>query len=675
MTRILFTFFLFAINIINAQVYVVKDDAVYYYDKIIKGADPLSFDIIKGNNYLAKDKNNVYYKGIKTNYDASTFEIKRMRYDNYYLADKNDIYIGDDKKGYQGIGSNSPKDFNILNKNISVDNDKIYWNYEPIYDADVNSLLILSRGFYKDKNNVYFEDAKTSIPSNNIKFFPSSKKVDFLGAGNSLVDYHGYHYKMNSDTFKYINFNYSKDDEKVLYRSRYLKADTNTFTVPNPEMEFYAKDNQFHFYLGDAFPFNDVSLYVNNEETFRAYHKFLDEQIRKAFKKSNLLVGFEVKDDTKEELYVFPKSNNTRIEKGKYIYINDIPQLEIDTPTFEIFNNDYAKDKNYVYLIYETDVDVTFNIIKGANPKTFKILKNDFDAFCLDDKHVYRRLDKIEGADSKSFEIINRKFAKDKNNLFYRDVNLKGIKYNPNIKIEELNNSYFTIGKNLVYKDYKDRVGVIKNVDKNSIKLLNEQYALVHNQIIFEGKKVGVLSKGETVLFTEDDLLTTSKGNKYINGLKSDTNNRITRIDKADFLTNGEAVFYEDGTLVPSIKLSDILYTVHYKNYIPLRQNKVLYGKKVFDADVATFEMLKGGYTRDAKTVFYKGEKTNYDSKTFHVFDGDFTLDKNGVYYQEKKIQDVNLKTFNVFKRIGFDDTYFYYRGKRILKTSVKSKM
>ncbi len=81
-------------------------------------------------------------------------------------------------------------------------------------------------------------------------------------------------------------------------------------------------------------------------------------------------------------------------------------------------------DKQYVFY---GGVPDDFKIIDGANPKTIKVLNpargcwNCGSCYFVDDKAVYYGLNKIEGADPKTFELVNKETidAVDKNAKYF----------------------------------------------------------------------------------------------------------------------------------------------------------------------------------------------------------------------------------------------------------------
>lgn len=91
----------------------------------------------------------------------------------------------------------------------------------------------------------------------------------------------------------------------------------------------------------------------------------------------------------------------------------------IDIASFEILNDYYCKDKNYIYAIFYTSDGAIFNITKKINPSDFKTIANS--CYGIDNKKVYFRTEILKKANLKTFEVIENKsnFAFDKNNYYH----------------------------------------------------------------------------------------------------------------------------------------------------------------------------------------------------------------------------------------------------------------
>lgn len=89
-------------------------------------------------------------------------------------------------------------------------------------------------------------------------------------------------------------------------------------------------------------------------------------------------------------------------------YENIFRRVKIDTDTFCVLSNKYAKDDKHVY--YECAV------LKKAKPETFVVLDS---FYARDDRHVYCG-NRIFEADAKTFAVLQDGYAKDCNHLFLR---------------------------------------------------------------------------------------------------------------------------------------------------------------------------------------------------------------------------------------------------------------
>lgn len=76
---------------------------------------------------------------------------------------------------------------------------------------------------------------------------------------------------------------------------------------------------------------------------------------------------------------------------------------EVDTASFQILDDIYAKDGKNVYRVGK--------IIEGADPATFEVLSHK--AYAKDRFAVYFWGKKVEGADPQTFVLIDPKHAKD----------------------------------------------------------------------------------------------------------------------------------------------------------------------------------------------------------------------------------------------------------------------
>ena len=193
-----------------------------------------------------------------------------------------------------------------------------------------------------------------------------------------------------------------------------------------------------------------------------------------------------------------------------------------------------------------------FNLILHANYKTV-----DGKVF-FRDRLVRRRMDENVLADSKTFEIINEKYGKDKDKVYYGDYEI----YGADPKTFKVVSNGFSTDKNNVYRYWKK----LSHVDIESFKIFNGQKDYIG--VYFKDKNGVYFSLGE-ILFEKIDI----------------------KIPKSfEILADG---------------------------YAKDKNNIYFYGEKIENVDIKTFEVLEvdkygnRNYARDKNNIYYKGNKIN----------------------------------------------------------------
>jgi hypothetical protein len=89
----------------------------------------------------------------------------------------------------------------------------------------------------------------------------------------------------------------------------------------------------------------------------------------------------------------------------------------VDTNSFQILNDYYCKDKNYVYAIFYTSSGATFNVTKTIDTKSFRVYSNS--SYGIDSQYVYFRTYVVKNADRETFNAIDDTYwAYDKNHFY-----------------------------------------------------------------------------------------------------------------------------------------------------------------------------------------------------------------------------------------------------------------
>ena len=641
--------FILAGTIANAE-YSKKDGEVYYempYLEIklkVKGADAKTFenlgeDKMKVIGYFGKDIKNVYFIGEKIK-DVSPkgFEILDAKYvkddkNLYKLEDKLSSYFssneiktkkvsidGLDVKSFKALENNKDSyfDYYVDKSNVYIDKD----NLEKITGADRNSFEILGYSIARDKNNVYNKGEKLgNIDIASFKYFDNwiakdknrvfymDERKDIKNADAKTFERMGesYYFRDKNNVFAlkndYPNYNLVLEMSKNIDRS--------SFDILNAE---FGKDKNGVYYFGEKID----GISSNNAKVVEALGD--NDYILQSGNDHYLMTVNEKDSD-----------NNKRFE------IKKIDSLNIDFDTFKYFEMyDLYKDKNNFY--YHSDNDL-------------KKIKSDID---------------VKSAE-KMIEL--RDFIKDKNNIYYfSDGKLEKI----NLKIDVNNleylddgnsvfSSYLRDGKNVYFVNDEDgKIKIVKNVDKNTFKVVNRNYGVDNKNVYYLGEKLDFVGLDGLKIFGEYYL----KDKNSVYEISMNDNDKVKvkpiknlNIDVATFEDIFNEGLFKDKNAV--------YYAEDNDGDISL---KILQG-----ADPATFEF--GIISKDKNSVFIGNQKLEgVSSKGFEVLDETFNFvkDYKNVYYLDRESDGITYKV-KVLDTKGIDipsleflgDSYNkYYRDK-----------
>ena len=672
----------------KSDVYMDKDNL-----KKITGADRNSFEILGYS--IARDKNNVYNEGEK----LENVDIASFKYFDYGIAkDKNRVFYIDrhkdienaDSKTFEKMGESYY--FRDKNNVFALKNDYSDSNYnsglEVLKNIDRNSFDVLNNEIGKDKNGVYYFGEKIDgIPSNNAKI------VEELGDNDYILQSGNDHYLMtvnekdsdnnerfeikkidsldiDFDTFKYFEMSdLYKDKNSFYYHSdNDLKKIKSDIDVKNAEKMIKLRDfikdknNIYHFSDGKLEKIN-LKIDVNNLEylddgnsTFSNYLRdgknvyFVNDEggkvkiVKNVDKNTFKVVNGNYGVDSKNVYYLGEKLdfvgldglkifNEGYLKDKKNVYeisVNDndevkvkpIKNLNIDVATFEdIFGGLNYKDKNSVYY-EDNDGDISLKILKGADPATF-----EFGIISKDKNSVFIGNQKLKGVSSKEFEVLNDSlgFVKDYKNVYYLDRESDGITY----KVEVLDTKGVDIPSFEFFGDSYNKY----YKDKNNIYFLNDR----DDKMKLEKLAGANLKTFEMVdnTFARDDK------NLYLFEYKLDG------IDAKTFEKISSNIVKDKNGLY-------FLEDIEKENEnIEIKTRKI----NIKGLDLKTFEHIDGDYYKDKNYVYYESDNNLYkienaDLKTFEILDssytgyGNFSKDKNYIYLNNKKLEGIDVKTF-----------------------------
>ncbi|WP_299009784.1 DKNYY domain-containing protein [uncultured Tenacibaculum sp.] len=292
--------------------------------------------------------------------------------------------------------------------------------------------------------------------------------------------------------------------------------------------------------------------------------------------------------------------------------------LNADVKSFKVLGRDFGKDKNHLYFrtnIIDNEVDVA----------TFYVHEDDYT--CFDKDHVYiainympqeidkinqekKHLWKVAKANPKTFQKIDQDWAKDDKHYFYNYVPVN-VDYD---SFKVLNKS-FAKDKNQVYLLKSYELLVATTIDPTTSKKINDRYIVdkngVHDfQEYKNGKKVDSLTsipyQNIDNLVILDDKYLLFDSNVIYDGVKIE-NADVSSFNVIQFhyAKDKNHVFYFgeviEGADPETFSIFETSYYSKDKNHV------FAYGKLLKEADVATF-----GPSNKKHSLLYQDKNHTY---------------------------------------------------------------
>ena len=618
--------------------YTDKNSVYFHKDDLrkITGADKNSFEILE--EYIARDKNNVYSKGEK----LGNIDIKSFKYFEDGLAkDRNRVFYIEDNKDVTGVDAKTfermGESYYFRDKNnVFALKDYNPYDLEMLKNIDRNSFNTLSKEIGKDKNGVYYFGEKIDgISSNNAKVVKALGNSDYiLQSGND-------HYLMT------VNEKDSDNNERFeIKKIDSLNIDFDTFKYF--EMSNLYKDkNSFYYHLDSDLKKIKSDIDVKSAEKVLKLNDFIKD---------------------KNNLYYY---SNGKIEKiNLKIDVNNLEYLNDENSTF----SNYLRDGKNVYFVDNEYGKV--KIMKNVDRNTFKVVNGNYG---VDSKNVYCFGEKLDFVELDGLKIFNEIYLKDNKNVYEISVN-----DNDKVKVEPIKNlnidvaTFEDIFGGLNYKDKNSVYYVDENNGKVSLKTLKGadpatfEFGIISkdkNSVFIGNQKLeGVSSKGFEVLDDTFNFVKDYKNVYYLDRENDGINYKVKVLD-----TKGK------GIDIPSLEFLGDSYSKYYRDknniyFLNDKDDKMEF-EKLVGANPKTFEIVDDYFARDDKNVYFFNKKViGVDAKTFEEVGYDIIKDKNGLHIlidsneteikvKSLKADGIDLKTLKKLDNGYFKDKNNIYYG------------
>lgn len=108
-------------------------------------------------------------------------------------------------------------------------------------------------------------------------------------------------------------------------------------------------------------------------------------------------------------------------------------------------------------------------------------------------------------------------------------------------------------------------------------------------------------------------------------------------------------------------------YELRKSGYYKTSHDVLFNGKKIEGASASSFEVLRGGYARDAFSIYFQGRKIDASSSSFRYLGDGYAADAFDVYYFGQKIQGVMRSSFKILGGGYAEDAFdTYYLGRKV---------
>jgi hypothetical protein len=374
---------------------------------------------------------------------------------------------------------------------------------------------------------------------------------------------------------------------------------------------------------------------------------------------------------------------------------------DADVNSFQIYNNEYSHDNRAVYVNGHVKDGSTRKLyqIQGVDVATFRIFGNGYAA---DKNNAYFSGEEIDGADPETFWVTDLPFvfyAKDKNFAFYKAERLIDIDAS-SFRILQGSSPVMTYlvddKKVLLQAWFSDsdahEMRQVLDADPTTFEVIRGAWArdrtnTYYGTHLIEGSDPATLE----ILGANDDgphsnMYAKDKTGVYytfkrLEGANSETFHAVENVwrflgnygeDMNLAYRNGEIfpkqdlAYFKQGKIPPTAKrIGSQYYQYRGGIYYDSESTQAADPLASLDADPATFQILRKGYARDNKNVYYEGRMVTEDLlNNFEILPNSYSKDSHRVYFEGRTIEGADTATFSFIPNSSYvkDKNSVYYR-------------
>lgn len=371
---------------------------------------------------------------------------------------------------------------------------------------------------------------------------------------------------------------------------------------------------------------------------------------------------------------------------------------KIDKATFQEIDATYSKDKNGVYVwenrgwkkLEELD-PITFQII-NVSGSVRQYLKDKNGIYFIDGDSDNLVLEKLP-YDSQTFEVINKLYTRDKNNIYYSGRKIIGA----DLSTFQIGSDGFSKDKNNIYLEGKRILGI----DKDTVKIIKLPYIEDKNNVYYRNKKIEGADKNTFELtydfksvvnnYYSKDKNNVYYENKKLKGIDVKTFKKVSRLVD-NFLIEDKNGFYiveEDGSVAPidgkevdienlsQLAIKTNLYHDKDSMYF-VKNHKLVKIKDAPKVDPYNLSTYNDKYINKYDVVYYldtdEGAFKKLEKAESHEFraygDTEYAKGRRNVYFKGKVLAGADYASFDM--KYNHEKDVYEIRDKNKIYETVK---